>query len=256
MLENKQCIQVKNVSIGQGQPVMIAGPCSIESRQHILDEAAQLKRLGVDILRGGAFKPRTSPDAFQGLGVEGLKYMREAGDRYDLPIITEVMSEEMVEMVASYADILQIGSRNMYNYALLRKVGQMDKPVMLKRGLQATLYEWEMAAKYIEKEGNDQIIFCERGLRSFETETRNMLDLAGATLLRQRTPHPVIIDPSHGTGRRSLILPMTKASLALDMDGVMIEVHENPDEALSDGAQTLDYEAFAAVMKEWTKACK
>lgn len=247
MPANQKVVKVKDLVIGQGQAVLIAGPCSIESRDHILEEAKSLKKIGVDLLRGGAFKPRTKPDTFQGLGFEGLKYLKEASKATGLPIVTEVLSEDHVEIMTDYTDIFQIGARNMYNYSLLKKVGASGKPVLLKRGLSATLHEWEMAAKYIEQEGNDQIIFCERGIRTFETETRNTLDLAGAYLIKEKTGYPVIVDPSHGTGKRQLIEPMTKAALAMGADGVMVEVHSQPDEAWTDAAQTIDYITYRRI---------
>lgn len=246
-LSKGKIIKVRDLNIGDGRPLLIAGPCSIESRDHIIEEAKSLKKMGVDILRGGAFKPRTSPYDFQGLGFKGVEYLKEASEKTSLPIVTEVLSEDHVDMMRDYVDIFQIGSRNMYNYSLLKKVGKTKKPVILKRGFSATLREWEMAAKYIELEGNENIIFCERGIRTFETETRNTLDLAGAYILKEKTGYPVIVDPSHGTGKRELIEPMVKASLALDFDGVMIEVHPNPDDSKSDAAQTIDYETYEKI---------
>ncbi|MET3617906.1 3-deoxy-7-phosphoheptulonate synthase [Peptoniphilus olsenii] len=248
-LSSNKIIKVKDLTIGDGNPIIIAGPCSIESREHIIEEAAQLKKLGVDILRGGAFKPRTSPYDFQGLGFEAVKYLKEASESTNLPIITEILSEYHVDFMNQYVDIFQIGSRNMYNYSLLKKVAQTGKPILIKRGFSATLKEWEMAAKYIELEGNENIIFCERGIRTFETETRNTLDLAGAYLLKQKTGYPVVVDPSHGTGKRELVEPMTRAALALGLDGVMIEVHPNPDDAMSDSFQTIDYKTYQRIVQ-------
>ena len=242
-------VKIRDVNVGGGKPIIIAGPCSIESREHIIEEAKALKVRGIDILRGGAFKPRTSPFDFQGLGFEAVKYLREASDKTNLPIVTEVLSEDHVDAMVDYVDAFQIGSRNMYNYALLKKVGKTMKPIILKRGFSATLREWEMAAKYIEAEGNHNIIFCERGIRTFETDLRNTLDFAGAYYIKEKTGYPVIIDPSHGTGRRDFIEPMVRATLALGLDGVMIEVHENPDLAKSDGQQTIDYEAYEKIAK-------
>ena len=242
-------VKIRDVNVGGGKPIIIAGPCSIESREHIIEEAKALKARGIDILRGGAFKPRTSPFDFQGLGFEAVKYLREASDKTNLPIVTEVLSEDHVDAMVDYVDAFQIGSRNMYNYALLKKVGKTMKPIILKRGFSATLREWEMAAKYIEVEGNHNIIFCERGIRTFETELRNTLDFAGAYYVKEKTGYPVIIDPSHGTGRRDFIEPMVRATLALGLDGVMIEVHENPDLAKSDGQQTIDYDAYEKIAK-------
>ena len=242
-------VKIRDVNVGGGKPIIIAGPCSIESREHIIEEAKALKERDIDILRGGAFKPRTSPFDFQGLGFEAVKYLREASDKTNLPIVTEVLSEDHVDAMVDYVDAFQIGSRNMYNYALLKKVGKTMKPIILKRGFSATLREWEMAAKYIEVEGNHNIIFCERGIRTFETELRNTLDFAGAYYIKEKTGYPVIIDPSHGTGRRDFIESMVRATLALGLDGVMIEVHENPDLAKSDGQQTIDYETYEKIAK-------
>lgn len=248
-LSNCKIVKIRDINLGDGKPILIAGPCSIESRKHIINEAKDLKKLGIDIIRGGAFKPRTSPFDFQGLGFDAVKYLHEASKETGLPVVTEVLSEDHVELIKDYVDVFQIGSRNMYNYSLLRKVGKTNKPVILKRGFSATLKEWEMAAKYIEIEGNKNIIFCERGIRTFETETRNTLDLAGAYMIKEKTGYPVIVDPSHGTGKRELIEPMVRATLALGLDGVMIEVHENPDEAKSDAAQTIDYKSYEKIAK-------
>lgn len=248
-LSNCKIVKIRDINLGDGKPILIAGPCSIESRKHIINEAKDLKKLGIDIIRGGAFKPRTSPFDFQGLGFDAVKFLHEASKETGLPVVTEVLSEDHVELIKDYVDVFQIGSRNMYNYSLLRKVGKTNKPVILKRGFSATLKEWEMAAKYIEIEGNKNIIFCERGIRTFETETRNTLDLAGAYMIKEKTGYPVIVDPSHGTGKRELIEPMVRATLALGLDGVMIEVHENPDEAKSDAAQTIDYKSYEKIAK-------
>lgn len=248
-LSKNKIVKIRNINLGDGKPILIAGPCSIESREHIVNEAKDLKKIGVDIVRGGAFKPRTSPFDFQGIGFDAVKYLKEASEVTNLPIVTEVLSEDHVELIKDYVDVFQIGSRNMYNYALLKKVGKTNKPVILKRGFSATLKEWEMAAKYIELEGNKNIIFCERGIRTFETEMRNTLDLAGAYMIKEKTGYPVIVDPSHGTGKRELIEPMVRATLALGLDGVMIEVHSNPDEAKSDAAQTISYDTYEKIAK-------
>ena len=248
-LGKEKIVKIRDVSVGSGKAIIIAGPCSIESREHIIEEAKALKTMGVDILRGGAFKPRTSPFDFQGLGFEGVEYLKEASEETNLPIVTEVLSEDFVDVMKDYVDAFQIGSRNMYNYVLLKKIGRTNKPVILKRGFSATLKEWEMAAKYIEVEGNHNIIFCERGIRTFETELRNTLDFAGAYYIKEKTGYPVIVDPSHGTGKRELIDPMVRATLALGLDGVMIEVHKNPDQAKSDGAQTIDYKNYEKIAK-------
>lgn len=247
----KKIVQVKTALIGSEKPVFIAGPCSIESKEHIYNEAKKLKELGVDILRGGAFKPRTSPYDFQGLGFEGIKYFREAADEVGLPLVTEVLSEYDIEKMIDDVDMFQVGSRNMYNYSMLKELGKVNKPVLLKRGFSATIKEWSMAAEYIAQGGNDNIVFCERGIRAFNDYTRNTLDLAGAVLIKQMTGRPVIVDPSHATGIRELIEPMTDASIACGLDGVMIEVHQCPDEAISDGKQTINYETYEKIRRKY-----
>jgi len=243
-------IEVKDTNIGRDRVLVIAGPCSVESMDQLMDTAIAVKKSGASMLRGGAFKPRTLPYSFQGLGEEGLQILAKAREETGLPIITEVMSPATVELVVSYADVLQIGARNMQNYPLLREVGKSDKPVMLKRGLAATINEWLGAAEYILNEGNRKIMLCERGIRTFQQTTRFTLDLASVPLLKQITHLPVIVDPSHGTGRRALVTPMAKAAVAAGADGVMVEVHPNPDEALSDGPQSLEFNDFDALMKE------
>ena len=242
-------IEVGGVRIGDGHCVVMAGPCSIESEEHIVATAQAVAAIGAHILRGGAFKPRTSPYAFRGLGEEGLKHLATARAQTGLPVITEVMSVRDVDLVARYADILQVGARNMQNFILLDEVGRVGKPVMLKRGLSATIEEWLLAGEYILAQGNHEVILCERGIRTFETATRNTLDLAAVALVKRLSHLPVISDPSHGTGRRQLVAPMSKASVAVGADGLMIEVHPNPDHALSDGAQSLTFENFAALMR-------
>lgn len=248
-MEKMKTVQVGSVTIGDGTPVIVAGPCSIESREHIIEEAKALKAMGVDILRGGAFKPRTNPEDFQGLGMDAVKYLYEAKQITGLPIVTEVMSEDHIEEMLPYVDMLQVGTRNMYNYSLLKKLGQLSIPIMLKRGFSATLREWQLAAEYIIAGGNDQVVFCERGIRSFTDVTRNTLDLAGAVMLRQMTNRPVIADPSHGTGVRSLVAPMSQAAVAAGLDGLMIEVHHEPDASVSDAAQTIDYDTMRGIVK-------
>lgn len=243
-------IEVKDTIIGRDRVMVIAGPCSVESMDQLMDTAIAVKKSGASMLRGGAFKPRTLPYSFQGLGEEGLQILAKAREETGLSIITEVMSPAAVELVESYADVLQIGARNMQNYPLLREVGKSDKPVMLKRGLAATINEWLGAAEYILNEGNRKIMLCERGIRTFQQTTRFTLDLASVPLLKQITHLPVIVDPSHGTGRRALVTPMAKAAVAAGADGVMVEVHPNPDEALSDGPQSLEFNDFDALMKE------
>lgn len=250
-------VKVKNVEFGGQHPVMIAGPCSIESEEHILAEAIKLKEAGVDMIRGGAYKPRTNPKDFQGLGLEGVRYLRAAADSVALPMVTEVVSEADVEKLYLLVDMFQVGARNMYNYQLLKVLGQTQKPVLLKRGFSATLKEWEMAGNYLIEQGNDQVVFCERGIRSFDPTTRNCMDLAGAILMQEMTGYPVIADPSHASGRRELIMPLTKAALAAGLSGVMVEVHHEPDQAITDSRQTIDYETLGKIMQAcgtWLKA--
>ncbi len=240
------------VVIGGGEFTIIAGPCSVEGRKQLFKTANIIKRSGVQILRGGAFKPRTSPYSFQGLGEEGLRLMREARENYSLYIISEVVSPADVELVAEYVDILQVGARNMQNFTLLNEIGKCDKPVLLKRGMSATLKEFLLSAEYILKHGNSRVILCERGIRTFETTTRNTLDLSAVPLLKEDTHLPIFVDPSHGTGSRKLVLPMSKAAMAAGADGVIVEVHFQPDSALSDGNQSLDpdmYQHFITELK-------
>ena len=243
-------IRVGNTTIGGDTLTVMAGPCSVESREQILETARAVKAAGGHILRGGAFKPRTLPYSFQGLGEEGLKILAEARDETGLPVITEVMAPEDVELVESYADILQIGARNMQNFTLLKRVGRAAKPVMLKRGMSATIEEWLGCAEYILNEGNPNVILCERGIRTYETITRNTLDVSAVPVIKQLSDLPVIVDPSHGTGIRSLVAPMAKAGVAAGADGLMIEVHPHPEKALSDGDQSLHPPEFAALMRE------
>lgn len=238
------------LGLGSGRPVVIAGPCSVESEEQILSAARAVKAAGAHALRGGAYKPRTSPKSFQGLGEEGLRLLALARKETGLPVVTEVMDTAEIEVVAEYADVLQIGSRNMQNYALLKQVGRAGRPVMLKRGLSATIAEWLSAAEYITAAGNDQVILCERGIRTYETYTRNTLDLSGAVAARQLSGFPVIVDPSHAAGRRELIGPLSQAALAAGLDGLMIEVHPNPAAALSDADQQLNPDQFRSVMAD------
>jgi len=238
------------LSIGGGAPVVIAGPCSVESAEQILDTARAVKAAGAHMLRGGAFKPRTSPYSFQGLGEEGLHLLARARQATGLPIVTEVMDDGDVPLVAAYADILQIGARNMQNFHLLRAVGKADRPVLLKRGPGSTLEEWLGAAEYILAGGNDRVILCERGIRTFEKYTRNTLDLGTALAARRLTHLPVIADPSHGCGRRELVAPLAKAALAAGLDGIIVEVHPQPEAAISDADQTLSTAEFRALMQE------
>lgn len=246
----KRIVKVRDLIIGDGNPIMIAGPCAVESKEQIINTAKALKEIGVDILRGGAYKPRTSPYSFQGLGLEGLKLLREAADTIDVPMVTELMDQEHMEDILKYTDIIQIGSRNMYNYTLLKAVGKLDKPVLLKRGMSATIKEWAMAAEYIASHGNTNIILCERGIRTFENYTRNTLDLAAVPIMKNETGLPIIVDPSHGTGRKELLHIMSKAALACDADGIMLEVHIDPIEALSDSEQSLSPKEYEVIYKD------
>jgi 3-deoxy-7-phosphoheptulonate synthase len=243
-------IVVRGVTIGSETLTVMAGPCSVESREQILETAHAVKDAGAHILRGGAFKPRTLPYSFQGLGEEGLKDLAEARAETGLPIITEVMAPEDVELVESYADILQIGARNMQNFTLLKRVGRSTRPVMLKRGMSATVEEWLGCAEYVLNEGNPNVILCERGIRTYETITRNTLDVSAVPIIKQLSDLPVVVDPSHGTGIRSLVAPMAKAGVAAGADGLIIEVHPHPEKALSDGDQSLHPPEFAELMRE------
>lgn len=243
-------IRVGEVTIGADEFVVMAGPCSVESLDQVLRTAHAVKAAGARILRGGAYKPRTSPYSFQGLGVQGLEYLARAREETGLPIITEVLDTADVPTVAAYADILQIGTRNMQNFALLRAVGRANKPVLLKRGMSATIEEWLMAAEYILNAGNPQVILCERGIRTFETAVRNTLDLSAIPVVKRLSHLPVIADPSHGTGKWYLVRPLALAAAAVGADGLLIEVHPDPDTALSDGPQSLNLDNFAALMAQ------
>jgi 3-deoxy-7-phosphoheptulonate synthase len=240
-------VLVGQARIGAGRPVLIGGPCSVENEEQVLATAEAVRAAGGEILRGGAFKPRTSPYAFSGLGEEGLRLLALARARTGLPVVTEVIAPEDTALVSRYADMLQVGSRNMQNYPLLRAVGRSGLPILLKRGLAATIEEWLLAAEYILAEGNNQVVLCERGVRGFDSTLRNQLDLSAVPLLRELTHLPVIVDPSHATGKRSLILPISLAAVAAGADGLIIEVHPEPDQALSDAAQTVDFARFAAI---------
>ncbi len=243
-------IRLNGVKIGGEKIVIIAGPCSVESREQLLETAHAVKEAGASILRGGAFKPRTSPYSFRGLGLKGLELLAEARDETGLYVITEALSAEKVSLVASYADIIQIGARNMQNYALLEAVGATNKPVMLKRGMMATMQELLMSAEYILSKGNNQVMLCERGIRTFETYTRNTFDINAIPALKMMTHLPIIADPSHGTGKWELVTPVARAAIAAGADGIIVEVHPRPEEALSDGAQSLKPEKFAALVRE------
>ncbi|HYK95477.1 MAG TPA: 3-deoxy-7-phosphoheptulonate synthase [Candidatus Dormibacteraeota bacterium] len=243
-------IPVLDAVIGDGGLTVMAGPCSVESRDQLMETADAVAAAGATILRGGAFKPRTSPYAFQGLGIEALRYLSEARDRTGLPTITEVMEPNQVDIVAEYADILQIGTRNMQNYSLLNAVGRVARPVMLKRGFGATVEEFLMAAEYIVAAGNPNVILCERGIRTFETATRNTFDLSAIPVVKKMSHLPVVADPSHGAGRRDMVVPMARAAVAAGADALIIEVHCDPDHALSDGAQSLFPTQFDRLMAE------
>jgi 3-deoxy-7-phosphoheptulonate synthase len=244
-------VEAGGVKFGDGQPpVIIAGPCSVESEEQMLAAARLVKENGAQMLRGGAFKPRTGPHSFQGLGVEGLKYLRQAGDAEGLPVITEVMRIEQIETICRYADVLQVGARNMQNFDLLKEVGKTGHPVLLKRGMSATIEEFLSAAEYILAEGNARVILCERGIRTFERATRNTLDLSIVPLIREMSHLPIVVDPSHATGRRSLVGPMAKAAIVVGAHGIMVEVHPDPDRALCDGAQSLNGADFSKLVAE------
>ena len=243
-------VEVGDVRFGSEQFVVIAGPCAVETRERTLQIAECVKEAGAKLLRGGAFKPRTSPYSFQGLEEEGLKILAEAREKTGLLIVTEVMNPQDILLVAKYADILQVGARNMQNFALLKQIGHLSKPVLLKRGMMATVKEWLMSAEYIVSEGNAQVILCERGIRTFEEYTRNTLDLSAVPLVKELSHLPVIVDPSHGTGVRSLVPPMAKAAVAAGADGLIIEVHPNPEEAYSDGPQSMLPDEFERLMEE------
>jgi 3-deoxy-7-phosphoheptulonate synthase len=247
-------VDVGGTKIGGGELVVIAGPCSVESEEQLMETARGVKAAGANMLRGGAYKPRTSPYDFQGLGVEALRLLQQARNETGLPIVTEVMSETDVDIVAQYADMLQVGARNMQNFSLLRKLARVAKPILLKRGPSATVKEWLLAAEYLLSGGNANVVLCERGIKTFETATRNTLDLAAVALVKELSHLPVLADPSHGTGLRSLIAPMSKAAAACGADGLIVEVHPCPERALSDGAQSLDLPGFGELMKELGKA--
>jgi 3-deoxy-7-phosphoheptulonate synthase len=243
-------INVRGIVIGGKKVPVMAGPCAVENKMVLTAIAEKVKAGGASFLRGGAYKPRTSPYSFQGLGEEGLKYLAEARDRTGLPIITEIMDPRDLDVIVKYADIIQIGARNMQNFRLLLEVGSANKPVLLKRGLSSTIKEWLMSAEYIMSRGNHQVMLCERGIRTFETATRNTLDLSAVPVLKQLTHLPVVVDPSHGVGKRDLVAPMAKAAVAAGTDALIIEVHTNPEEAMSDGEQSLKPDQFAKLMFE------
>ena len=241
-------VDVAGVKIGDGTPVVMSGPCAVESREQLFEAADIVKKAGAQFLRGGAYKPRTSPYSFQGLEEQGLKFLAEARERTGLRVVTEVTTVEAVDRVAAYADMLQVGARNMQNFGLLKAVGKSGKPVLLKRGLAATLDEWLNAAEYIMNEGNPDVVLCERGIRTYETYTRNTLDLSAVAAVKHLSHLPIIVDPSHGTGKWRMVRPMAYAAIAAGADGLMIEMHPNPAKALSDGPQSLTPEHFERVM--------
>jgi 3-deoxy-7-phosphoheptulonate synthase len=241
-------VKLNGVNIGGQQLIVMAGPCSVESREQLLETAHAVKEAGAQVLRGGAFKPRTSPYSFQGLGEEGLKILAEAREQTGLLIVTEVMDPQLVPLVMTYADVLQVGARNMQNYALLHAVGEAQRPVLLKRGMMSTVEEMLMAAEYILSHGNNRVILCERGIRTFETYTRNTLDINAVPLLKQLSHLPVMVDPSHGTGKWELVAPVARAAVAAGADGLIIEVHPHPELALSDGAQSLKPGRFSELL--------
>ncbi len=242
--------QIGDVAIGGDAVVVMAGPCSVENEAQIFTIAEHVSKAGAKILRGGAFKPRTSPYAFQGLGEEGLRLMRAAADQFKLKVVTEVMDKSQIALVEKYADILQIGARNMQNFTFLKDLGKASKPVLLKRGLAATIEEWLMSAEYILSGGNQQVILCERGIRTFETSTRNTMDIGAIPVIKKKSHLPIIADPSHGIGIRDKVIPMARASVAAGADGIIVEVHNDPDHAKSDGAQSLFPDQFSQMMKE------
>lgn len=240
----------RNVEIGGKRIIVIAGPCAIENLDLLREIATRLKKLGVTVLRGGAFKPRTSPYSFQGLGQEGLEYLKQVGDEFDMVTVTEVMDPRDVELVTRYADVLQIGARNMQNFNLLREVSEAQKPILLKRGMSSTIKEWLMSAEYILSGGNFNVVLCERGIRTFEDFTRNTLDISAIPAVKELSHLPVIADPSHASGKWGLVSPLSKAAIAAGCDGLIIEVHTHPEEALSDGVQSLLPERFTALLQE------
>lgn len=243
-------IRIGNVEIGGRQVVSMAGPCSVESEEQIESVAKSVAAAGAQVIRGGAFKPRSSPYSFQGMGEEGLRIMRTAADRYNLLVVSEVMDHLQIPLLLQYSDILQVGARNMQNFNLLRELGKTRKPILLKRGIAATIEELLLSAEYIMSGGNYEVMLCERGIRTFETSTRNTMDISAVPVLKRLTHLPVIADPSHGTGKRDYVLPMARAAVAAGADGLIVEVHPNPDHAVSDGAQTLRPEQFTEMMQQ------
>ncbi len=249
-------IDVGGVKIGGEEIIVMAGPCAVENREQLRETARAVKNYGAKILRGGAFKPRTSPYDFQGLGEDGLKLLREVADEFDLKVVTEVVDREDISLMENYADILQVGARNMQNFQMLKALGKCNKPIMLKRGLSATISEWLNAAEYIMIGGNEKVMFCERGIRTYETFTRNTLDLSAVAAVKELSHLPIVVDPSHGTGRRPMVAPMARAAIAAGADALMIEVHPHPEIALSDGNQSLTPEDFKNLMANLSEIAK
>jgi 3-deoxy-7-phosphoheptulonate synthase len=243
-------IRVRDVEIGGSSVVMMAGPCSVESRDQVMAIAEIVAHAGAKVIRGGAFKPRTSPYSFQGMGEEGLALLREAADRHGLAVVSEVMDHTQIPLISAYADILQIGARNMQNYNLLREAGKQSKPVLLKRGISATIEELLLSAEYVMSAGNYDVILCERGIRTFESYTRNTMDISAIPVVKKLSHLPIVADPSHGTGRRDKVIPMARAAVAAGADGLIVEVHNDPDHALSDGAQSLRPDQFVELMAQ------
>jgi len=248
--EENTVLNIKNVEIGGNHIAMMAGPCSVESKEHIFRMAEVVSKSGAKLLRGGAFKPRTSPYSFQGMGEEGLKIMREAADAYNLLVITEVMEVSQIELIEKYADIFQVGARNMQNFSMLKELGKANLPVLLKRGLSATIEEWLMSAEYILASGNKNVLLCERGIRTFETATRNTFDISAIPVIHKKSHLPIIADPSHATGYRDQVPPMARAAVAAGADGIMIEIHDDPEHAFSDGPQALLPDTYLNLMQE------
>jgi len=243
-------VTIGNIMVGGGKPVVMAGPCAVESEEQALTIAQLVKQYGAQVFRGGAFKPRTSPYSFQGLGEEGLKILKKVREETGLPVVTEATDHTSIELVEQYADIIQIGARNMQNYSLLRRAGQATKPILLKRGFAATIEELLMSAEYIMAEGNTQIILCERGIRTFSDNTRNTLDLSAILSIKEASHLPIVVDPSHAAGRREYVIPLSRGAIAVGADGILVEVHNNPSQALSDGMQSLYPEQFALLADE------
>lgn len=247
---NNTIVKVGKVAVGSDQLAVIAGPCSIEGREMLFDITKDLAKYGANMVRGGAYKPRSSPYAFQGLGKDGLIYLREVGDKFGTPVVTEIMKISDISLFEKYVDVIQVGARNMQNFSLLKELANIDKPILLKRGISSTVDEWLNSAEYLASKGNQKIMLCERGIRTFENSTRFTLDLSSVPVIKKKSHLPIIVDPSHPMGQRELVIPMARAAIAAGADGIMVEVHNNPDEAFSDGPQSLYPEQFKDLMKE------